>query len=242
MVISEKDISQNESKNHESPKGKKIIKILLIAVAVLVGLSILGSMSSDDESEKQELKNSSIEEKVVTAGENDSVKSDSVSGKTIKPLTLSDLKFGTKKKGIFNLFEDKGWSFNGESNNLIYMDSAFMFNVHDTALFQNYISYRIDVGFDEDDNLQDLFVCFDVSPDAMERQKFSTLDEVLFALSADCLEKEGYKRVGLLEEAGDFWCFEKGEDLAWLYFPKKWSGAVVIQYSSKVAIEKRVLK
>ncbi|MBP5575186.1 MAG: hypothetical protein J6X67_00255 [Treponema sp.] len=244
MIISEKDISKNESNNQQTPKGIKIGKILKIVAAVFAVLVIFGAILPDDEAEDQNAESSSVEEKVVPASENDSVKTDSVSNKPIKPLMLSDFKFGTKKKDIFKLFEDKGWAFNGESNNknLNGMDSLFMFNVHDTALFQNYIAYRFDVGFDEDDKLQFLFVCFDVSPDAMKRQEFSTLDEVLFALSDDCLEKQGYKRVELPEEVRDHWFFEKGENLAYLNFAKAKvdeNNGVTIIYMSRIAVEKQ---
>ena len=241
MIISEKDISKNESNNQQTPKGIKIGKILKIVAAVFAVLVIFVAVLPDDEAEDQNAESSSVEEKVVPASENDSVKSDSVSNKPIKPLLLSDFKFGTKKKDIFKLFEDKGWSFKGETNNMTYMDSAFMFNVHDTALFQNYIAYRIDVGFDEDDKLQELFVCIGVSPATMEQQKFSTLYEMLFALSNDCLEKQGYKRAESPEYA-QFWCFEKGENLAVLSFPEdavEKYGGVAINYMSKIAIKKR---
>ncbi|MBP5438665.1 MAG: hypothetical protein J6Y30_11885 [Treponema sp.] len=243
MIISEKDISKNESNNQQTPKGIKIGKILKIVAAVFAVLVIFGAILPDDEAEGQNAESSSVEEKVVPTSENDSVKSDSVSNKPIKPLMLSDFKFGTKKKDIFKLLEDKGWSFKGESSNksLTGIDSLFMFNVHDTALFQNYIAYRIDVGFDEDDKLQELFVCFDVSPATMEKQKFSTLYEILFALSNDCLGKQGYKMLETPEYL-DFWTFEKGENLAYLNFPKdrvEKDGGVSITYMSKIAIEKQ---
>ena len=242
MIISEKDISKDESNNQQTPKGIKIGKILKIVAAVFAVLVIFGAILPDDEAEDQNAESSSVEEKVVPASENDSVKGDSVSKKPIKPLMLSDFKFGTKKKDIFKLFEDKGWSFDGESINADWMDSTFVFNVHDNALFQNYIAYRIDVSFDEDDKLQNLFVCFDVSPEAMKRQKFSSLLEVLFALSSDCLEKQGFKRIESPEE-NSFWNFGKDWDFAVLNFGRaEEAGAVTISYASKISNEKFALK
>ncbi len=227
MVITEKDISQDvnktsqgEAKKQKSSVGKKVGKILLFVVAVFLGLGILGGILPDDE-------------------EDEAVESEEIAvEKTITPLMVSELKYGTSKEKVIKLFKSKGWTLIGEKdtskNN---MASAIEFITPKEGLFQNHIAHNIILSFDEDDELQSFEVFIDISPDVMKQQGFTNLYELIQSLSDDCFVHQGYKRVEIPQREYEWWGFKKGKNIGYIHFEDRFvgQGVVVIDYMSKIA-------
>ena len=235
MVISEKDVSQDEGKTPKPSKGKKVGKIILFIVAAFFGLSILGGMLPDED-EKSSTKKKDV---AVEKTENQSDK------KTSAPLLYSDFVFGTRKDDIVKILENKGWV-NKVSGKDSYSRLTFEFYpVQGYGLFQGLITRSIVLTFD-DDTVQDVAVFFDARPDAVRYQGYANLDAEMQMIVDNCiLLQDYYEREDKKKDGMRVFLNKETGDIAFLHFEEKIieeNGFVFVKYISDYSSKKNYLK
>lgn len=234
MVITEKDISQEENKVPEKSKGSKIIKILLFVLAAFLGLFVIGGLfSKGEDNEVAEKKDAPV----VAAEKN---VEQNVGQQTV-PLVFSDISFGSPKYEISQLLKGKGWNLTHSFSETDGLASTIEFQTNDDALFQNHVTHDILLSFDEDDKLQRVYVYFDVSPRVLKNQRYVDLDEKLREIVDVCLLYQGYNEFENLRRDGlRLFGDEKTKTVALFHFGDSLieKGKADISYMSAIAYKK----